>query len=457
MPVPKEVIQEFMASLDEYEREFAEALSQGYAQDEFIESEHPRKGSGPGGGQFTKGSGSSAHNVDVASVLSQPHQTGSEALKKTKSLIDASEDPVQKAELITHYAHQVLKKHHSLTAKESSNAAKYAKLFQSLPKSSQEEALKKYGSLWKNKKNDLPSKTDIEHAELKGKNEAEQGKIEQAVAKVTGQQSSTALPATPEEMQEAKGTAPLKAGYNLKAPATAIAEFNAKFSGENTPTTEEGLKKKVAAYKGLKTQENEKAYNEEKEAEKTEEKKRLEKAIGPEAAQHLEILSKLIGGSSAKPYLDYATKMIEEHGIKGITPAEASHIVAYSSNVYAETNAALRAGVMNEERWRHVKELNKALDKLPAYEGETHRGASLSPKQVALYKRGMIVEERGFMSTSKGKGFKANVKFSIKGKTGRNISRLSLHPGEREVLFRSGTRFKVKSNDGHLIELEEVD
>lgn len=33
---------EFLGSLDDYEREFAEALSTGYAQDEFLESEHPR-------------------------------------------------------------------------------------------------------------------------------------------------------------------------------------------------------------------------------------------------------------------------------------------------------------------------------------------------------------------------------------------------------------------------------
>ena len=53
------------------------------------------------------------------------------------------------------------------------------------------------------------------------------------------------------------------------------------------------------------------------------------------------------------------------------------------------------------------------------------------------------------MSTTKKESpsFGGNVTMEIKGKSGRDISRLSHHSGEKEVLFPAGTRFKIVSRN----------
>jgi ADP-ribosyltransferase exoenzyme len=164
-----------------------------------------------------------------------------------------------------------------------------------------------------------------------------------------------------------------------------------------------------------------------------------------------------VAGESAKGYTLRAKQVIARDNLEGISHGELAHVVAYTGSAYRETNAALRSGVMSEDRWNHVNALNNAIEKLPTYSGTVYRKADLTSGTAAMYKKGMIVEERGFTSTSKNYGtWSGSYRFTIVSKTGRDVSRISSHSSEAEVLFRSGTRFKVTGVNGNVIDMEEV-
>ena len=446
------------------------------ASDEWQESKHPRVKGGENAGQFTSGSGGggssstekAVHKNDVAKLLSQPLQTSMDALETTKGLIKASTDADEKKELTAHLGAQMLKKVHSLTLKGSSNAEGWKKKFEKLPKDVQALAAEKAGPSYSG----WLSLTDAQ----KQTAAKEQAKLD-SVAPEPPSQVAPAQPknqdihVSPQDIEKAKSKnaanhVAIGASQYLPGVKELLEDFNSKWSGNNTPTSEEGLKKKAIAFQEMKAQvPSLQAKHQQAQAEKIQkaaesESKGLNEKYGPDAEKHFKELSAIAGSpNAAKSYLQYAHERIPNlQGSANITPGEAAHIVAYSGNAYTETNKALRLGVMSPERWKHVKSLNNALSKLPAYVGETRRGTTLTKDVASLYKPGMIVEERGFMSTAKGlAGFHGNTEFRIKGKSGRDISKLSSHPGEKEVLFPSGTRFIVKSNNGGTIELEEVD
>lgn len=187
----------------------------------------------------------------------------------------------------------------------------------------------------------------------------------------------------------------------------------------------------------------------------------------PEETASFNDMVKMLGGtpaavSQAKSYFQAAKNKSLAGSIKHY---EAAHIMAYTGSHFVQTNTALRSGVMTEARWNHVKQLNDALDKLPAYKGTTYRKTNISVDKLgSMYPVGSIVEERGFTSTSKESDkWSGNVQYTISSKNGRDVSRLSVHPGEKEVLFKSGTRFKVTGSKigGNIhgistINLEEV-
>jgi NAD:arginine ADP-ribosyltransferase. len=95
----------------------------------------------------------------------------------------------------------------------------------------------------------------------------------------------------------------------------------------------------------------------------------------------------------------------------------------------------------------HIKFMTEALNKLPNYEGVVFRGSKVEQKQLAKYKVGQIITEQGFTSTSSklavAQAFSGNVFYTIVSKTGKAIKDFSEFSGEDEVLFRSGTKFKV--------------
>ncbi|AFY38212.1 hypothetical protein Lepto7376_1893 [[Leptolyngbya] sp. PCC 7376] len=118
---------------------------------------------------------------------------------------------------------------------------------------------------------------------------------------------------------------------------------------------------------------------------------------------------------------------------------------------FANTEKAIGWNVAKAKRdyTQHIKFINEALNKLPNHGGVVYRGTTIDPKQLAKYKVGQIVTEKGFLSTSSnlaiGQAFSGNVFYSIVSQTGKAIKDLSEFSGEDEVLFRPDTKFKVLS------------
>ena len=95
--------------------------------------------------------------------------------------------------------------------------------------------------------------------------------------------------------------------------------------------------------------------------------------------------------------------------------------------------------------------LNSALGRLPNYIGDVQRGINLQAEEFRkaelMYAVGRMVTEKAFTSTTTDTGFRGNVKFYIESRTGVDVSAASEQGHEVEVLFRSGTRFRVVKNE----------
>ena len=156
-------------------------------------------------------------------------------------------------------------------------------------------------------------------------------------------------------------------------------------------------------------------------------------------------LASFTNAGSAAGFLKDIKSQIPFKDAPNLTAAKAAHIRAYTGSAYVITNAQLRANELDENTYAHVKQLNTALDALPKFDSSTTRGTQLDASELKKWQPGKIVADHGFMSTTKklSPDFGGNVQLTVHGKTGRDISKLSGHPSEQEVLFPAGTRFKV--------------
>jgi hypothetical protein len=149
-------------------------------------------------------------------------------------------------------------------------------------------------------------------------------------------------------------------------------------------------------------------------------------------------------GSKASDLAQTAAQRMK--GVSGIGVADAVHIRAYTNGLYGELNSALRSDTLTAKQAEQFKGLKAALEKLPAYVGDTKRGAHLGEKERNYYKPGMVVQEKGFASTTSGTPRSGNTQFIVSGKTGRDVSKLSQYPGEKEVLYPP-TWFEVTKHE----------
>jgi hypothetical protein len=124
---------------------------------------------------------------------------------------------------------------------------------------------------------------------------------------------------------------------------------------------------------------------------------------------------------------------------------------------------APRTATPPEVRQR-IEALSSALRKLPDHIGWVHRGANLTPGQLARYRPGAVIREQPFTSTAvvAEDRFAGNTHFIIRSYSGRDVATYSQVPAEREVLFDRATRFKVMENSydrlagEHVVVLMEV-
>ncbi len=147
----------------------------------------------------------------------------------------------------------------------------------------------------------------------------------------------------------------------------------------------------------------------------------------------------------AKARLDYFP------GLKAykLSNAEIVAIALYTNNSYRDLNSALRS--CDHERLKRLRPListlNSGLAKLPDYAGQVKRGFKISPKNLnALSRRyvvGQVVPMSEFTSTSIDKSYPGEVQMLIQSKHGKYIRQFSSAMREEEVLFSSGSKFKV--------------
>ncbi|MCE7005718.1 ADP-ribosyltransferase domain-containing protein [Kibdelosporangium philippinense] len=114
----------------------------------------------------------------------------------------------------------------------------------------------------------------------------------------------------------------------------------------------------------------------------------------------------------------------------------------------------------------YIRTVNSALNHLPPYQGLVSRVINTQHPalRASQYPMGAVITERGFLSTSQegASKFPGKVELRIHSLTGRDIAPISHRPNEREVLFPSGTQFKVVGtgfdpNTGkHYIQLREI-
>lgn len=164
--------------------------------------------------------------------------------------------------------------------------------------------------------------------------------------------------------------------------------------------------------------------------------------------QELQFVEQMLGeeeSNKARDRLNTASEFIKQHKL---SQNEALSVIGYTGSFYKDFNQALRAGKVTPKIARYESLLNTALEKLPKFSGISYRAVQkLSKEDLARYKEGEVVTEPFFVSTSelkKVQGFSGKVRFEIYGKNGRKVANLSLYPSEKEVLFKSESRFIVK-------------
>jgi hypothetical protein len=143
--------------------------------------------------------------------------------------------------------------------------------------------------------------------------------------------------------------------------------------------------------------------------------------------------------------------------VKYLSLEEEAVLRFYTTNAgYKNFNKALRGEITMTEEFKMQKELmNKALNKLPKYQSDEllYRIETLSVEQITkIYKVGSTIENKQFTSATysevaveRGIEFRgANLLIRIQGKNGKLIEDLSTLKIEKEVLFKSNTKFIVK-------------
>lgn len=164
-------------------------------------------------------------------------------------------------------------------------------------------------------------------------------------------------------------------------------------------------------------------------------------------------------GSSYNYFLEKARQSLGY--VSGLNDDEKVILYAYTYELFHPMNRGLRQQKL-EDIDALVQVLNNALAKFDDYKGLVKRGVNLPPEVLAEHEVGAVVTYAGFTSTSVSKGFAGKHQFVIKSKHGKLIDKFSSAPTEEEVLFKSGTKFKIldrkEKQDGSVdFVMEEVE
>ena len=137
----------------------------------------------------------------------------------------------------------------------------------------------------------------------------------------------------------------------------------------------------------------------------------------------------------------------------------------YISSDFYVVNEKLRNGIdLNDYEKEMVNDLDKALNKIPRFDGLVTRSLELNEEQLNEFLKqheiGNIIEYPAYTSTTTGERYNriSNVELYINSKNGRDIRKYN--PKEQEILFKRGSLFRVKEaekiKDTYHILLEDI-
>lgn len=160
----------------------------------------------------------------------------------------------------------------------------------------------------------------------------------------------------------------------------------------------------------------------------------------------------------SSPFADRIKKMARNRLFRAVHPEltleEKAAVNAYTDEQYKNVNAFLRGKKFSAKHKKTLLEiadiLSSALSKMkPYYTGTCYRGTDLDDIQIQIYRdaanAGEKVTHAFFTSSSADPAlaFEGNTTYIIKSKTGADVTTLSIHPAETEILFNKGVSFVV--------------
>lgn len=161
---------------------------------------------------------------------------------------------------------------------------------------------------------------------------------------------------------------------------------------------------------------------------------------------------------------DRSPESVEERkkiGLYGLTDTDKAALNMYKSFESYMLNEALREGYdLTREQEIFMRNLERALDKLPKYEGVTYRSIDVSRiKDINAfwekYQVGAWVEEKAYVSTSaKVYDDSFEIQMIIKGRNGRDLRGYT--DLEDEILYPRNTRFLIVKQEENTLWMEEV-
>lgn len=304
------------------------------------------------------------------------------------------------------------------------------------------------------------------------------GLIGQAAPKpdVSDPSKDEPLPATltPEQQKAVKSTPfpdshSVGTGEHGAQASKNIQAFNAKWANKEIATIGQ-LTEKMADFKKLKDDnlilqakaEEAKAKVAKEAAEKAAEAEKEKLGLNdPKIKQAFAALAALTSHHNAKSYVSQAEVAAKSAGLdKYVTPVEAATIRAYTGGeVYGKLNQQLRDNSATEEAFKYAIAFEVALRKLPPYTKETTRKTNIPPSEDKKFQPGRVHVEYGFMSSSKDpyKWHGQHVLHITKSLTGVDVTKLSSHPSESEVIYPRNTAFLITKRQGNEIWMEEIE
>lgn len=150
-----------------------------------------------------------------------------------------------------------------------------------------------------------------------------------------------------------------------------------------------------------------------------------------------------------KSYETYKSEIEKLKQKTGITDKELGYIQKYTSNYFETINNELRGiETLTEEIANYSRVMDRALTKMPRFQGEVLRGmvnkGDIINQLKTCYTSKSTWIDKGYFSTAYAEPNRGSVQLIVKVKNGAIIDDISVYGhAEAEVLLRSNSKFKV--------------